>query len=157
MPVTSSSFSLGTPQADGRRWAREVHRVNGNGERVFDYLAAAGLDHAAIMAARVASVNEELADAEARAAIGRDAAPALVHQTGAQFLVRLREMFRGAERELAACLAWWLLRRIAAGDLTDAQARAPFGLTAAQWTTLKANRLQPRADAWAAVIAATAE
>lgn len=157
MPITSSAFTLGPAQADGRRWVKEVHQANGNGSVIFNYLAPANADHASIMAARVAGVNEELREAEARLAITRDVAPVLVHQTGTQFLVRLREMFRGADREFACCLAWWLLRRIAAGDLTDAQARAPFGYSAAQWTTLKSTKLQPRADAWAQIIAATGE
>jgi len=61
----------------------------------------------------------------------------LKHQTAAQFIARFREAYRNADRERLARLAKWLLARIAAGDITDTQARNAFGLTAAQWNTKK--------------------
>lgn len=61
----------------------------------------------------------------------------LKHQTAAQFIARFREAYRNADRERLAQLAKWLLARIAAGDITDTQARNAFGLTAAQWNTKK--------------------
>ena len=61
----------------------------------------------------------------------------LKHQTAAQFVSRFREAYRNADRERLARLAKWLLARIAAGDITDTQARNAFGLTAAQWNTKK--------------------
>lgn len=61
----------------------------------------------------------------------------LKHQTAAEFIARFREAYRNADRERLARLAKWLLARIAAGDITDTQARNAFGLTAAQWDTKK--------------------
>ena len=58
-----------------------------------------------------------------------------------------------------AKLMYWLERRLVAGDLTDAQARVSFNtafgrsLTAGQWTTLRANRVTPAHDRYAAMLA----
>lgn len=62
----------------------------------------------------------------------------LKHQTAAEFITRFREAYRNADRERLARLAKWLLARIAAGDITDAQARNAFDLTVNQWNTRKA-------------------
>lgn len=157
MAVTASAFTLEPAEADGRRWCREVHTVTGGAEVALDYLAAVDADCAAIMAARVASLNEQLAAQEAQDNLNRDGALTLLHQTGAQFVTRFRAAVAAASREEACRLAWWLLRRIAAGHITDTQARNAFGMTAAQWTTFKTNKLQPRSDAWDAVLAAVGE
>jgi hypothetical protein len=157
MSVTNSSFTLGTPQRDGRRGCREVHTLSGGGTWLVDYLAAADFDHSAAMTARVALINAQLADQEVADNLDRDGAPTIAEQTQTEFRTKMREAFRSADKERACQLAWWLLRRIAAGQITDAQARGVFGLTSAQWTTFKTNKLQPRSDAWAAVLAATGE
>ena len=61
----------------------------------------------------------------------------LKHQTAAEFVARFREAYRNSDRERLVQLARFVLSRIAAGDITDAQCRTAFGLSAAQWTTLK--------------------
>ena len=61
----------------------------------------------------------------------------LKHQTAAEFIARFREAYRSADRERLARLCKWLLARIAAGDITDTQARNAFGLTVNQWNTKK--------------------
>jgi hypothetical protein len=80
----------------------------------------------------------------------------LKHQTAAQFAARLRERYRNAEREDAAKIARWVARRLAAGDITDAQMRAAFGLTTTQWSNLKA-RMQTLAANYDAVLSARGE
>ena len=75
----------------------------------------------------------------------------LHHQTAAQFAARLRKRFRNAEREECARIAHWIMRRIAVGDVTESQVRNAFGLTTQRWNTLKANKLEPLRDAWAAI------
>lgn len=80
----------------------------------------------------------------------------LQYQTPAQFAARLRERYRGASREEAARLATWLLNRIEAGDLTDAQVRNAFGMTTTQYNTFK-TRLTNLRTAWTAVQAAQGE
>jgi hypothetical protein len=83
----------------------------------------------------------------------------LRHQTSAQFAARFWERARAADKLEFSRLMYWLTRRLVAGDLTDTQARnsfnAAFGrsLTAQQWTTLRANRITPAHDRWAAILA----
>lgn len=80
----------------------------------------------------------------------------LQHQTAQEFVARFRERYLKATREDCARLATWLLNRIDAGDLTDAQVRAAFGLTAQQYSALKTRMGSLRA-AWLAVRAAAGE
>ncbi|MHB1098727.1 MAG: hypothetical protein ACYCZR_04155 [Burkholderiales bacterium] len=61
----------------------------------------------------------------------------LKHQTAAQFIARFREAYRSADKERLAQLCKWLLARIAAGDITDTQARNTFGLNVQQWNNKK--------------------
>lgn len=157
MAVLSSTLRVDPPQLDGRRWAREDHVVTGGAVHQFSYWWNAATDNNAVLAARAVAVAAAVADAEAIAVMATDATPALVQQTGAEFRARLREAIRNASKDEACRLAWWLLRRVAAGDITDTQARTVFGLTAQQWATFKTDKLQPRSDAWAALLAATGE
>ena len=86
----------------------------------------------------------------------------LRHQNGAEFALRFWARVQRARREGNAVeyhrLIAWLLQRIAASDITDAQARAAFNsahsrnLTGPEWTTLKSSRLQPMATRYAAVL-----
>lgn len=154
MPVSSSSFALEGAQADGSRWCREVHTVTGKPDVVFYYLVPAGFDPAPVMAERVAQVNAQLADSEAEDNFGRDGALTTGEMPAAQFAARLRERYRTSNAADTCKLAWWLLRRISAGHITDAQCRSAFGLTTTQWTTFKTNTLTPQSNAWASVIAA---
>ena len=80
----------------------------------------------------------------------------LKHQTAPQFATRLRERYRSASREECARIASWILRHIANGDFTDLQVRNAFGLTAGQWTTLKA-KMQALVDNYNAVQLAQGE
>lgn len=123
----------------------------------FTYFAMPGDDIQAVANGRAVSLLDTLADAEALANVERDGAFTLNHQTGAQPAARFREMVRAASRERACYLAWWMLRRIAQGHTTDAAVRSAFGMTSGQWTTFKSSKVQPRADAWTAVLAATGE
>jgi hypothetical protein len=61
----------------------------------------------------------------------------LKHQTAAQFVSRFREAYRNADRERCVQLARFVVARIQAGDITDAQCRTAFGLSTTQWNTLK--------------------
>lgn len=154
MAVTSSSYSLDPEQVDGSRWCREVHTVV-DGVRELLYLLAPGDDPQSIMQGRVTAVNDALADEEEMANYERDGPLTLNEMTAAQFASRLRIRYRNSDRTDTCRLAWWLLRRIAAGHITDAQCRTAFGLTTTQWTNFKTNTLTPQSNAWAAVIAAT--
>lgn len=86
----------------------------------------------------------------------------LVHQTAAEFAARfwlLVQQNIGKDNVTFERLMWWLTERLNAGDITDAQARNSFNtafnrtLTAAEWTTLRANRITPAHDRYAAMLA----
>lgn len=61
----------------------------------------------------------------------------LKQQTVAQFVARLRVLYRDGDPPTVLKIARFILSRIAAGDFTDLQVRTAFSKTAAQWTTLK--------------------
>ena len=61
----------------------------------------------------------------------------LKHQTAAQFIARFREAYRNSDRDRVIQLARFIISRIQAGDITDAQARNAFGLNTTQWNNLK--------------------
>ena len=156
MGLVSSSFALETVvQPDGSRWCTETHVLSGGVIRACQYLSASGLDNAAIMAGRGAVIAELIRRQEIIDAVLVDAPVALIQQTITQFLVDLRARYKASEKAEACYLAWWLLRRIADGSITDAQCAAAFGLTAPQWTNAKTNTLSPRSANYAGSIAAT--
>lgn len=80
----------------------------------------------------------------------------LRYATGAQLAAAFRERYREASGLEAGRLSRWLLDRIADGTWTDAQVRAAFGLTAAQYNALK-TRLDARATRYDAVMADAGE
>jgi len=61
----------------------------------------------------------------------------LKHQTAGQFVSRFREAYRDSERDRTVQLAKFIVSRIQASDITDAQCRTAFGLNATQWNALK--------------------
>jgi len=81
----------------------------------------------------------------------------LQHQTAAELAAKIRTRFRDSSREEAARIAYWLIERINAGDITDAQCESAFGVSPAQWANFKTNKLVPMHDAWAAIRAAAGE
>lgn len=80
----------------------------------------------------------------------------LKHMTATQFAARLREAYRNGERARLVIIARFILARIAAADITDAQCRTAFGLTGPQWNALK-TKMQGYIDADNAVRAAAGE
>lgn len=77
----------------------------------------------------------------------------LQHQTKVQYLVRLRQRYRAAEKREACRLAWRILKHLSDGDVTKAQMQNAWNMTPAEWTA-KAALLQVRADKWTAILAA---
>ena len=157
MAVTSSTATFEGAQRDGSRWCSEVHVMSAGQPVIYRYLVPAGTTQSsvnAIATARAAQVATDMADMEAAANYARDAAPTLLHQTAAQFAARIRERFRAGTQTEACQIAWWLLRRISAGHVTDAQCQTAYGMSAAQWTTFKSGTATPRSNAWVTVLAA---
>lgn len=80
----------------------------------------------------------------------------LKHQTAEQFVARMREAYRNADRVRLLLIARFILARISAGDLTDAQCRAAFGLSTTQWNNLK-TRMQNLINADNTLLSAVGE
>jgi hypothetical protein len=80
----------------------------------------------------------------------------LKHQTAEQFVTRLRAAYRDASRERVVQIARFIIGKIQAGDITDAQCRSAFGLNVTQWNTLK-TRMQNVINAANAVESAVGE
>lgn len=80
----------------------------------------------------------------------------LKHQTAEAFIARVREAYRNGDRERLVKIARFILSRIQAGDITDAQCRNAFGLNVTQWNNLK-TRMQNLVTADNALNAATGE
>lgn len=125
-------------QADGTKYVQEFHTDSAGRVHRFEYKWRAGMDRAAIAAARAAQLAEAVAEQEVEQALEADAAPQIVQQTGAQFLARLREKYRASDRERCAKIARWIVRRLDAGHVTQAQLRNAFGLSVAEWNAVEA-------------------
>lgn len=155
MPIVSSVIVDNALQKDGRRWIREHHTDHVGVVRAVQYLAAAGFNTATAMAARVAVLDAEMTQNEIATNIagilidGRNAPVSLVYSTVAQNRAALRAAYQLASRVEAIMIADFL------ASLTDAQLASLFGMTAAQVTTLKTNKLTPAATAAATIRAST--
>lgn len=80
----------------------------------------------------------------------------LKHQTPEALLRRFRERFATSDRERCVSLGEALLDRITAGDITDAQVRTAFGMTAGAYNTLK-TRITQRRNARITIASAVGE
>jgi hypothetical protein len=137
MAVSVVVTTEGHTQKDGSRYVLEIYSdAQGEAMRI-EYLAFIGADTAAIATARTPFVLEALARGEAVAALYVESAPVLRYQTGAQFLQRLREFWRNTSRETCTRIARWIIHRLDAGDVTEAQLMNVFDLTQAQWNNLE--------------------
>lgn len=71
MPIVSSSYTVGPLETCGRRWVREAHTDDLGTVHVREYLSAdQAQDRDAILSARAAAINEQLAEAEAGEVLG---------------------------------------------------------------------------------------
>jgi hypothetical protein len=61
----------------------------------------------------------------------------LKHQTVEAFIARVRQAYRDGNSEQLVKIARFLIARVQAGDVTDAQLRTAFGLNTTQWNNLK--------------------
>lgn len=140
------AVTLGTVQKDGRRWVVEVHS-DGQGQFArIEYLCPVGANTDTIASARDTQLVIDYADNEALSALDVDAMPTLRFQTAGQFRTRIRNLYKISSAYLCCKIARWIIRRIAAGDVTDAQMQNAFNLTANQWTTLKTKMQNLAAD-----------
>lgn len=147
MPIASSELTTEGVQADGRRWVEEIHTDHLGLRHVYRWLAAVGVDAAAVMASRVASilagleVNEIESNIAAVLADGSLAVTVTNYSTNAQNLAALRAAYQTATRGEAIMMGDFL------GSLTDAQLRNVFSMTQAQVNSLRASKLTPATTA----------
>ena len=80
----------------------------------------------------------------------------LKYQTAAQFADRLRLRYLKSSRVECARIAKWIMDHLDAGDFTETQLRNAFGLSVAQWNTLK-TKLTNLRTAYNAILAAQGE
>ena len=80
----------------------------------------------------------------------------LIHQTKLQFLRRLRDKYRAAEKLQACRLAHYMLALLDGGDVSMAQMLNAWNMTQSEFDAKRNNKLQPRADKWSAHLAAIA-
>ena len=80
----------------------------------------------------------------------------LKHQTAEAFVQKVRAAYRDGNAEIVLAVARFILSRLAAGDITDAQCRNAFSLNVTQWNALK-TRMQNYVTADNTVKAATGE
>jgi hypothetical protein len=158
MSISSSVYTTGHIQQDGRRYVQEVHIDHLSVKHIFEYLWDGVSDRDVTLAQRASKLLQSLAAAEYASRVAIDGwSGTLQHQTAAQFADKLRAEYRISTRQRVCYLAWWLIRRINAGDFTDVQVRNAFGMTTQQYTTFKTNKLVPFHDHWVAVLAAEGE
>lgn len=80
----------------------------------------------------------------------------LKHQTVEAFIARVRQAYREGDSATLVKIAKFLIARVQAGDVTDAQLRAAFGLNTTQWNNLK-TRMQALITASNTVASAVGE
>jgi hypothetical protein len=155
MPIVSSTFVESLAQKDGRKYVTETHTDHLGLNWLFNWLANAGLDPQAAVTARGAALANQLRDAEIDANVakikfeGSLAAYTLNYSTATQNFAALREAYKTASKVEAIMIGDFLAAR------TDAQLQSLFGMTAAQVTTLRTNKLTPAANAAATIRATT--
>lgn len=67
--IVSSNYTVGHEQVDGRHYVNEVHTDSQGKQYTFEYLAAINTDYQAILTARAAQLETELAEQEANGLI----------------------------------------------------------------------------------------
>jgi hypothetical protein len=142
MPIESSTIAEVGTQRDGRRWVLEKHIDHLGIEHVRHWLAEASDDLDAAIAAYALRLLDDLRDAEIQRNVanvmadGRLAETSTVYSTAMQGINALRAAYQEA-----------IFTGDFLGSLTDAQLRNAFGITQAQVTTLRTNKLVPAENA----------
>ena len=155
MTIVSSIIAKDVEKS-GRRWIREDHTDHLGMIYEFWYrVKLPDYDILAALAARAVTLAADLAKAEvleniaAVQASGSLAAPTFIHSTVTQNASALRTAYQTATRIEAVMTGYYL------ASLTDGQLRTAFGMTAAQVTTLRTNKLTPAANLATSIRAAT--
>ena len=156
MAIASSTIISERTQINGKVRTIELH-VTDAGTKVFiEYDRASGTDKNAVLTAHAVKVWNQVINRECALFIQADIPPIFKDTNKSILAAWFREAYRNLEKDELVPYAQWILNRIAGGDFTDAQVQAAFGLTAAQWTTLK-DKMQTFIDARNTLDAAVGE
>jgi hypothetical protein len=109
----------------------------------------------AVATARADLLNANAADAELRDML-RDGTFSLKYQDAAALAVRFRAAYRPTFGSETARLAYWVVQRLANGELLDADVSAAFELAGEDYDALL-GRLQTLHDMWLAIQYAAGE
>ena len=139
MAIVLSEIVDDAPQIDGRRHVRERHTDHVGGLHYVTYLAEAETDAAAVMAGRVAQIEEQLRQAEINANMAKCLNAELdtytfFHSTADDSLLAIRELFKTATKWELLTLGWVINEK----GLSDNKLKALFGVDDAGLVTLKA-------------------
>ena len=156
MAIASSTIISERTQADGKVRTIELHVTDAGTEIFIEYDRAPGADKNAILTAHAVKVWDQVVDHECSSFIQADITPVFKDTNKNTLAAWFREAYRNLEKDELVPYAKWILNRIAGGDFTDAQVQTVFGLTVAQWTTLKA-KMQTFIDARDTLDAAVGE
>ena len=139
MPIVASEIIEDSAQADGRRYIRERHTDDLGVSHDVTYLAELGTDEEAVMASRVAQIEEQLRQAEINANMAKYLNAELdtytfFHSTADDSLLAIRELFKTATKWELLTLGWVINEK----GLSDNKLKALFGVDDAGLVTLKA-------------------
>lgn len=157
MTIVSSVIVELSPQRDGRFWSAERHTDQLGIAYEFRSLLNANANATTVMNGRVASINETLRATEiitniaAILADGQLATTSLNYSTAAENFAALRFAYQTATRTEAIFIGDFL------SSLTNNQLATAFGITLAQVTTLRTNKLTPAAAAATTIRASTGQ
>jgi hypothetical protein len=157
MSIVSSVIARNDVQADGRRWIYEIHKDQAGVEHYRSYLAAAGFDTAAALAAYATQCWADIQASEISqnisqvTTLGSLATTTLVYTTAAANFAALRVAYQTATQDQAIMIGDFL------SSLTNGQLQTAFGMTAGQVTTLRTNKLTPAATLAASIRASVGQ
>lgn len=157
MPIVSSTIIADEPQIDGRRRITEQYTDQFGNLHMIAYLCPAVFDVQSVMIVRTAILNIQLQTNELDKMITTYPWDyAQTETTVAELTAYVRAVYREGKREELVPVARRILEWITNGRFTDTQVRNAFGLTLAQWTTLK-NKMIALVSASTTIETATGE
>ncbi len=138
MPIIFSIIVGDTRQADGRRRVEERHVDQAGAEHHVSYLCEAGFNAQTALSSRISQLNESLKETELSGMITDYPWDYVqTESTVAELVAYVRAAYRDGKKDELVPIASRILEWITNGRFNDTQVRNAFGLTAAQWTTLK--------------------
>lgn len=134
----TSSFTTGVTQKDGRVYVRERIVDDFLVEHIFEYLATANGPFATNLTTRVAWITPYLKAWEAQKLFSDLNIFTFRYNTPTELAAAFRAEYLASKGRRTSELARWILNGIDSGAFTDAAVRTAFGLSVANYNTLKA-------------------